>query len=134
MLNCVNIQGRLTDHPELIHTPGGNAVIDFTIAVEGSRNGDGTRRVDFIKIVAWNAMAEFICKYFDILRKVSKLSLRAKYPLTAMLTETATKEKMSMCLQRVLTSAEQNHQKQAKKILLKPLTAKKNLINRRKTK
>lgn len=65
MLNCVNIQGRLTDHPELIHTPGGNAVIDFTIAVEGSRNGDGTRRVDFIKIVAWNAMAEFICKYFE---------------------------------------------------------------------
>lgn len=65
MLNCVNIQGRLTDHPELIHTPGGNAVIDFTIAVEGNRNGDGTRRVDFIKIVAWNAMAEFICKYFE---------------------------------------------------------------------
>ena len=65
MLNCVNIQGRLTDHPELIHTPGGNAVIDFTIAVERSRNGDGTRRVDFIKIVAWNAMAEFICKYFE---------------------------------------------------------------------
>ena len=65
MLNCVNIQGRLTDHPELMHTPGGNAVIDFTIAVEGNRNGDGTRRVDFIKIVAWNAMAEFICKYFE---------------------------------------------------------------------
>lgn len=131
MLNCVNIQGRLTDHPELMHTPGGNAVIDFTIAVEGNRNGDGIRRVDFIKIVAWNAMAEFICKYF---KKVSKLSLKVKYPLTAMLTETATKEKMSMCLQRVLTSAEQNHQKQAKKILQKPLTAKKNLINRRKTK
>ena len=65
MRNCVNIQGRLTDHPELIHTPGGNAVIDFTIAVEGSRNGDGARRVDFVKIVAWNAMAEFICKYFE---------------------------------------------------------------------
>lgn len=65
MLNCVNIQGRLTDHPELMHTPGGNAVIDFTIAVEGNRNGDGIRRVDFIKIVAWNAMAEFICKYFE---------------------------------------------------------------------
>ena len=43
MLNCVNIQGRLTDHPELMHTPGGNAVIDFTIAVEENRNGDGTR-------------------------------------------------------------------------------------------
>lgn len=65
MLNSVNIQGRFTDHPELTHLSNGKAVTNFTIAVDGGKNGDGTRRVDFIKIVAWNAMAEFICKYFE---------------------------------------------------------------------
>ena len=131
MLNCVNIQGRLTDHPELIHTPGGNAVIDLPLLLRVAETvtvQDELILSKSLRGTLWQNSSA------SILKKGSKLSSRAKYPLTAMLTETATKEKMSMCLQRVLTSAEQNHQKQAKKILQKPLTAKKNLINRRKTK
>ena len=51
--------------PELKHTPNGKAVVSFSIAVEDNRETNGERKTDFFKIEAWNATAEFICKYFE---------------------------------------------------------------------
>ena len=65
MLNRVILQGRLTETPELKHTPNGNAVTVFAIAVEDSRSSGDERKVNFFKIEAWKGTAEFICKYFD---------------------------------------------------------------------
>ena len=59
------LQGRLTETPELKHTPNGKAVVSFSIAVEDNRETNGERKTDFFKIEAWNATAEFICKYFE---------------------------------------------------------------------
>ena len=65
MLNKAFLQGRLTDDPELKHTPNGKAVTDFSIAVEGGRKTGGERIINFFKIEAWGSTAEFICKYFE---------------------------------------------------------------------
>ena len=65
MLNRVILQGRLTETPELKHTPNGKAVVSFSIAVEDNRETNGERKTNFFRIEAWNATAEFICKYFD---------------------------------------------------------------------
>lgn len=66
MLNCAVILGRLTADPELKHTPNGNAVTSFSVAVNRSYAKEGEdRQVDFIDVVAWRNTAEFICKYFS---------------------------------------------------------------------
>ena len=65
MLNRIILQGRLTDNPELKHTPTGKAVTNFSVAVEDSRTVSSERKVCFFKIEAWNSTAEFICKYFE---------------------------------------------------------------------
>lgn len=65
MLNRVILQGRLTETPELKHTPNGNAVTVFSIAVEDSRSSGDERKVNFFKVEAWKGTAEFVCKYFD---------------------------------------------------------------------
>lgn len=64
MLNCVSIQGRLVENPELRHTPNGVAVSSFTLACERTYAKDGTRTADFIECVAWKQTAEFVSKYF----------------------------------------------------------------------
>lgn len=65
MLNKVILQGRLTAYPELKHTKSGKAVTDFSVAVEDNRKSGDERTVNFFKIQAWGASAEFICKYFE---------------------------------------------------------------------
>jgi single-strand DNA-binding protein len=65
LLNRVILQGRLTNHPELKHTSTGKEVTDFSIAVESNKKTNGERITNFFKIEAWNAAAEFICKYFE---------------------------------------------------------------------
>lgn len=65
MLNRVILQGRLTEIPELRHTPNGTAVTEFSIAVESNRTVNGERKTNFFKIQAWSNSAEFVCKYFD---------------------------------------------------------------------
>lgn len=65
MLNVAVLMGRLVADPELRHTPNGNAVTTFTIAVDRGYAKAGTeRQADFIDIVAWRGTAEFVCKYF----------------------------------------------------------------------
>lgn len=65
MLNKVILQGRLTEVPELKHTPSGKAVTSFSIAVEDNVAVNGERKTNFFKIEAWGAAAEFVCKYFE---------------------------------------------------------------------
>lgn len=60
MLNNITIMGRLTRDPELRHTESQKSVCNFTLAVDRDREGP----CDFIDIVAWNATADFVNKYF----------------------------------------------------------------------
>lgn len=65
-LNSVCIMGRLTRDPELRHTPGGTAVVSFSLAVDRDRKDEnGDRAADFFDVVAWSNTAEFVSKYFS---------------------------------------------------------------------
>lgn len=64
MINNVSLTGRLTKEPELRYTPNGNAVVNFTLAV--NRRGvkeEGKQDVDFITCVAWKGIAETIANH-----------------------------------------------------------------------
>ena len=64
MLNKIMLQGRLTRDPELRHTQSGTAVATFALAVERDfKEQDGSRKTDFIDIVAWRGTGEFAAKY-----------------------------------------------------------------------
>ena len=59
----VTITGNLTDDPELKHTPNGNLVANFRLAVTARvRDGDSWRDGDtsFFRITAWRQLAEHI--------------------------------------------------------------------------
>jgi single-strand DNA-binding protein len=65
-MNNVNLIARLTAKPELKTTPNGKSVCNFSVAVERKfKDADGNAIVDYIDCVAWNAQAEFLCKWFD---------------------------------------------------------------------
>lgn len=65
MLNHIDIMGRLTADPELRRTGNGNAVTSFTIACDRDlKNSAGNRETDFIEIVAWRQLGEFIARNF----------------------------------------------------------------------
>lgn len=59
MLNRIILIGRLTADPQLRYTANGNAVTNFTLAVNKSFVGqDGERGADFIDVVVWRKLAE----------------------------------------------------------------------------
>lgn len=64
-LNKAILAGRLTKDPELRTTTSGTTVTQFDIAVNrrGAKDGQQTQ-VDFITVVAWRQIAEFITRYF----------------------------------------------------------------------
>lgn len=65
MLNCVVLNGRLVNDPELKTTASGISVVSFTIAVARDFvKAREERQADFIDIVAWRNTAEFISKFF----------------------------------------------------------------------
>ena len=65
MLNKIFIMGRLTKDPELRRTNTGTAVCSVTLAVErDGKDANGNKTTDFIDVVAWQAQAEFLSKYF----------------------------------------------------------------------
>ena len=65
MLNKIVIQGRLCSTPELRRTQSGTAVTSFTMAVDRDfKNQSGEKETDFIDIVAWSNIAEFVSNYF----------------------------------------------------------------------
>lgn len=64
MLNKIIIIGRLTRDVELRHTDLGKAVANFTVAVDRPfKNRQGERDTDFIRIVAWDKLAELCSQY-----------------------------------------------------------------------
>ena len=68
-LNKVVLAGHLTATPELRQTPNGLSVTSFSIAVNRrvTKTADGQNAqnsVDFINLVAWRNVADFITRYF----------------------------------------------------------------------
>lgn len=65
MLNRWIGSGRLTKDPELKKTYNGLDIATFKIAVDrDGKPGDENKKTDFIKVVAWGKIAEFVGKYF----------------------------------------------------------------------
>lgn len=65
MLNCMIIQGRLKDAPELRYTKSNTAVASAVLAVQRSRKGqDGTYPTDWIDAVFWGKTAEHAAQWF----------------------------------------------------------------------
>lgn len=66
-INRVVIVGRLTRDPELRHTQGGTAVIEFSIAVndreKNSASGEWEDRANFFDVTAWGNLAETCSQY-----------------------------------------------------------------------
>ena len=65
-MNHIVIMGRLTRDPELRHTQSGTPVVSFTLAVDRryTPKDGGERQTDFIDVVAWQNLGEFVSKYF----------------------------------------------------------------------
>lgn len=66
-MNKVMITGRLADDPMLNYTSNGNAVCNFTLAVE--RTYSKKNKVDWINVVAWNKKGEAAAKHLKKGRK-----------------------------------------------------------------
>ena len=65
MLNRIVLMGRLTRDPELRRTGSGTAVTSVTLAVDRDfKEQDGSKKADFIDVVAWKGTAEMLAKYF----------------------------------------------------------------------
>lgn len=64
-MNSIILIGRLTKKPELKYTPNGNAVANFTLAVNRPFAKDGEQKADFINIQAWRKTAENCAEYLD---------------------------------------------------------------------
>lgn len=62
MLNKIILQGRFTKKPEITEV-GNYKKTEFTVA--WSEKYKETEKKCFLRCQAWNAQAEFICKYFD---------------------------------------------------------------------
>lgn len=64
MINRVVLVGRLTRDPDLRYTPNGNAVVNFTLAVNRTfKNSNGEQEADFINCQAWRTTAENVAQY-----------------------------------------------------------------------
>lgn len=65
MNTCV-FMGRFVRDPETRQASNGNAVCNFTLAVDRDfKDADGNRGTDFIDFVAFRRTAEFVSKYFS---------------------------------------------------------------------
>lgn len=80
MLNHITLMGRMTADPTLRHSRSGIPVCTFSIACQRDhKSADGERATDFINIVAWRGIAEFVSKHFTKGRMVvvdGRLQLR----------------------------------------------------------
>ena len=63
-MNIAILTGRLTSQPEIKMTPKGKAVTTFSMAEDRDQKSEtGENIVDFINCVAWEHLAEVICKW-----------------------------------------------------------------------
>jgi single-strand DNA-binding protein len=63
-LNKVILMGNMCADPELKATPSGTSVCSFNIAVNRYSKEPDAKKVDFFTVVAWQAKAEFVSRYF----------------------------------------------------------------------
>lgn len=63
MINNVVLTGRLVRNAELRFTPNGDAVANFTLAVQQNFESNGERKADFINCVIWRKAAETLANY-----------------------------------------------------------------------
>ncbi len=65
MLNRIVLMGRLTRDPELRYTQSNTPIATFSLAVDRDfkSKGTGERETDFIDIVAWRQVGEFVSRY-----------------------------------------------------------------------
>jgi single-stranded DNA-binding protein ssb len=65
-LNRVVIQGRMAHDPDVQGVGANKLKAEFTLAVDRGKDGNGQpREANFIRCVAWNAMAERVETYFQ---------------------------------------------------------------------
>ncbi len=63
-MNHIALIGRLTRDPELRYTPNGVAVANFDLAVDRpTKDANGERETDFIKIICWQKQAELVSEH-----------------------------------------------------------------------
>lgn len=74
-MNHVSLIGNLTRDIELRKTQTGLSTCTFTLAVNGPKQSDGTRRTDYPQITAWRQTAELCAKY---LHKGSKAGIEGR--------------------------------------------------------
>lgn len=66
MLNVVAIMGRLAADPQLRQTTTGKSVAAFRIACDrGRKDANGQMLTDWLDVVAWERLGEFVCQYFQ---------------------------------------------------------------------
>lgn len=63
-LNRVLLIGRLTADPELRHTTSDIPVASFTVAINRRARSGEQPKADFIDVVAWRQLAEFVTRFF----------------------------------------------------------------------
>lgn len=66
-LNKVVLAGRLTSDPELKLTQNGVSVVSISLAVNRRaivKDNQRVQEADYVNLVAWRKLAEFIAKYF----------------------------------------------------------------------
>lgn len=66
-MNKLTIIGNLTRDPELRTTPQGITVCDFTVAVNGRKQGDDAT---YFRVTVWRGLADICAKYLAKGRKV----------------------------------------------------------------
>lgn len=65
-INKVMLSGRLTRDPELRYTPGGVAVMTFSLALNRrykDQSGEWKEEVSFVNVVVWQKQAELASEY-----------------------------------------------------------------------
>ena len=62
-MNSVNITGRITKDPEPKTAKDNSIYLFFCLAVDGGKDKEGNKIVDFIDCVAYKSQAEYIAKY-----------------------------------------------------------------------
>lgn len=77
-LNKVELIGNVTRDPEMKYTPGGKAVVTFSLATNRSwrtETGENKEEVEYHRLVAWDKLAETIGQYT---KKGSKLHVEGR--------------------------------------------------------
>ena len=63
-LNKVILMGNMCADPELKATQSGTSVCSFNVAINRYSKEPDAKKVDFFTVVAWQAKAEFVSRYF----------------------------------------------------------------------